>query len=271
MVEQLATEPLPGRRPPPASPPDRVAMLGCTIDRADMEQTVARVDATIAGGGFAHHASINAAKLVAMQSDSELRRIIAGCELVSADGQAVVWAARLLGDPLPARVTGIDLMQELLALAERRGYRVFILGARAHVLARAMQRIRERHPGLAIAGTRDGYFPEEEAEAVAREVAAGQPDIVFVAMPSPRKEYWVGRYGRGLGAPFVMGVGGSVDVLAGRVRRAPPVLQRLGLEWLFRLAQEPRRLLGRYARTNSKFAALLLAELVRRRGRPHGD
>jgi N-acetylglucosaminyldiphosphoundecaprenol N-acetyl-beta-D-mannosaminyltransferase len=242
----------------------RARILGCAIDRLDMEQVVARIDRVIADGRFAQHAAINAAKIVAMRDDPELQRIVAGCELVTADGQSVVWASRVLNDPVPVRVAGIDLMQELLALAEQRGYRVFILGAKHDVLAQALVRIHERHPRLAIAGTRDGYFSDEDAAAVAAEVAAHRPDIVFVAMPSPRKEYWLAEHGRRLGAGFVMGVGGSVDVLAGRVRRAPVPMQRLGLEWMFRLMQEPRRLLSRYLSTNTRFVAYLLRERIRR-------
>ena len=232
-----------------------------------MEEMVDRIDRVIAGRGFAQHAAINAAKIVAMRQDRELERIVGDCELVSADGQSVVWASRLLSDPVPTRVAGIDLMQELLALAERRGYRVFILGARDDVLTRALGRIRERHPELVVAGARDGYFSEEDAAAVAAEVAAHRPDIVFVAMPSPRKEYWLARHGRRLGAPFVMGVGGSVDVLSGHVRRAPVLMQRIGLEWLFRLVQEPRRLLARYLSTNTRFVVYVVRELVGRVGR----
>ena len=160
MVEQLADRSAPAQlRSDRFTIPDRVAVLGCGIDRADMAQTVETVDSVIADRGFARHVSINAAKLVAMHDDEELRELLSGCELVSADGQPVVWAARLLGDPLPERVAGIDLMQELLALAERRGYRVFFFGATSEVLARALVRIRERHPRLVVAGARDGYFP----------------------------------------------------------------------------------------------------------------
>jgi N-acetylglucosaminyldiphosphoundecaprenol N-acetyl-beta-D-mannosaminyltransferase len=242
----------------------RASVLGCAIDRENMAEMVARIDIVIAHGGFAQHAAINAAKIVAMREDPELERIIGRCELVSADGQSVVWASRILRDPLPARVAGIDLMQELLALAERRGYRVFILGAKRDVLATALRHIKQRHPELSVAGIRDGYFSDEDAAAVAAEVAAHRPDVVFVAMSSPRKEYWLGQYGHRLGAPFVMGVGGSVDVLAGHVRRAPVVLQRLGLEWIFRLAQEPRRLFGRYLSTNTRFVIYVLRELVHR-------
>jgi len=247
--------------------PERARVVGCCIDRLDMDQTLARCEQLIESGEYAQHLCINAAKAVAARDDAELRAIIDRCELVSADGQAVVWASRILGDPLPTRVAGIDLMQRLLERAEARGYRVFILGAKPDVLDRAARRIRARHPALALVGTRDGYFSEADDAAVAAEVAAARPDILFVAMPSPRKEYWLGRYGPDLGVPFVMGVGGSVDVIAGVTKRAPALWQKLGLEWAYRLLQEPRRLLGRYLRTNLRFIFLVARELIARRVR----
>ncbi|HEY1276809.1 MAG TPA: WecB/TagA/CpsF family glycosyltransferase [Thermoleophilaceae bacterium] len=250
----------------------RAEVLGCSIDRLDMEGTLSQVERAIDSRRFTQHMAINAAKLVSMQDDLELRRIVGGCALVNADGQSVVWASRLLGDPLPERVAGIDLMHALLGLAERRGYRVYFLGARGEVLERALARIREAHPGIQIAGARDGYFPEDEQEAVRDEIAAARPDIVFVAMSSPRKEYFLGDHGADLGAPFVMGVGGAVDVVAGVTRRAPALWQRLGLEWLYRLLQEPRRMFRRYAVTNTRFAYLVACELFAARrsdpGRP---
>jgi N-acetylglucosaminyldiphosphoundecaprenol N-acetyl-beta-D-mannosaminyltransferase len=230
-----------------------------------MAQTLARCEDLIARREFAQHVAINASKLVAMQHDPELRRIIDGCELVSADGQSVVWASRLLGDPLPERVTGIDLMQDLFELAERRGFRVFVLGAQANVLEKARQRIMAKHPRLQLVGMRDGYFTEAEEAEVAEQVREARPDILFVAISSPRKEYWLGRYGRTIDVPFVMGVGGAIDVVAGVTQRAPKPFQRLGLEWAYRLAQEPRRLLRRYAVTNARFAVLLAVALARRR------
>jgi len=247
--------------------PERARVVGCCIDRLDMDQTLARCEQLIESGEYAQHLCINAAKAVAARDDAELRAIIDRCELVSADGQAVVWASRILGDPLPTRVAGIDLMQRLLERAEARRYRVFILGAKPDVLDRAARRIRARHPALALVGTRDGYFSEADDAAVAAEVAAARPDILFVAMPSPRKEYWLGRYGPDLGVPFVMGVGGSVDVIAGVTKRAPALWQKLGLEWAYRLLQEPRRLLGRYLRTNLRFIFLVARELIARRVR----
>ena len=237
-------------------------VAGCRIDRLDMEATLTRCEELIAAGGPAQHVAINAAKLVAMQRDEELREIVSDCELVSADGQAVVWASRLLGDPLPARVAGIDLMHELLGLSERKGYRVFILGARQEVLEQAVASAYDMYPGLQLAGARDGYFDDDEAEDVADEIRAADADILFVAMPSPKKEYWLARYSAQIDVPFVMGVGGSVDVLAGQTRRAPRWLQRAGLEWFYRLVQEPRRMFGRYLFGNLRFCMLVLRYFV---------
>jgi len=241
-------------------------VVGCRIDRLDMEATLTRCEELISTGGPAQHVAINAAKLVAMQRDPELRDIVAGCELVSADGQAVVWASRLLGDPLPTRVAGIDLMHELLGLSERKGYKVFILGATKDALVDAVANAYSMYPDLQLAGARDGYFDDAEAADVAEEIRAAAPDILFVAMPSPKKEYWLATYSAVIDVPFVMGVGGSIDVLAGQTRRAPRWLQRLGLEWLYRLLQEPRRMFRRYLVGNARFCMLVLRHLVL--GRP---
>jgi N-acetylglucosaminyldiphosphoundecaprenol N-acetyl-beta-D-mannosaminyltransferase len=241
-------------------PTNRADVLGCPIDRVDIDEAVDRCRELIEEGRTARQVSINAAKLVAIREDDQLRDEVLECDLVTADGQSVVWASRLLGDALPERVAGIDLMQRLLALAEERGYRVFFLGATRRVLARALATIRSRHPGLHVVGSRDGYFRPYEEQAMREEIRAAAPDILFVAMSSPRKEHWVAAADE-LGVGFAMGVGGSLDVLAGGVRRAPRIVQRLGLEWLFRLAQEPRRLARRYVTTNTRFLLLLIREV----------
>jgi N-acetylglucosaminyldiphosphoundecaprenol N-acetyl-beta-D-mannosaminyltransferase len=250
----------------------RTEVLGCRIDRIDLAQTVAVCEDAIRARRFTQHMAINVAKLMAMRSDGQLREGVERCELVTADGQPVVWASHLLGDPLPMRVAGIDLMQALLARAAVKGYRVYILGARRDILVRAVAHIRDQHPGIVLAGYRDGYYANEEEGAVAAAIAAARPDILLVAMSSPRKEYFLMRYGPTLGVPFVMGVGGAIDVVAGVTRRAPVALQRSGLEWLFRLAQEPRRLGRRYLTTNTRFLVLVTREvghayLVRRSAR----
>jgi N-acetylglucosaminyldiphosphoundecaprenol N-acetyl-beta-D-mannosaminyltransferase len=243
----------------------RVELLGCAVDPIDMEGAVAAIDAAISERRFFRHGDLNASKIVAIQTDAEMRRSIEDAELVVADGQSVVWAARLLGTPLPTRVAGIDLMHRTFELAERRGYSVYILGARQEVLEGAVARLAEAHPRLRIAGYRNGYFDESEDPEVAAAIRASGADVLFVAISSPRKEYFLGRHGPGLGVPYVMGVGGAIDVVAGFTRRAPAWIQRIGLEWAFRLAQEPRRLFKRYLVTNVHFIALVLREALRRR------
>jgi N-acetylglucosaminyldiphosphoundecaprenol N-acetyl-beta-D-mannosaminyltransferase len=241
----------------------RADVLGCRIDRVDMQETLAMIDNLIANGGYAQHMAIHTEKLVILRENARLREIVERCELVNADGSGVVWASRLLGDPLPERVTGIDLMENLLGLAERRGYRVYILGAKEDVLDQAVTRIRERHPELQFAGWRNGYFTPAEEEEVCAAIRATRPHIVFVAISSPRKEYFLAEWGPKLGAEFVMGVGGAVDVMAGLTRRAPAAWQRLGLEWLFRVLQEPRRMFPRYALNIPRFAWMVAVARLR--------
>lgn len=243
----------------------RVEVLGCELDAVDMDEAVARIAEAIGDRRFLRHADLNGAIVVAMQDDDELRESIVGADLLVADGQSVVWAARLLGRPLPARVAGIDLMHRTIELAERRGYSIYILGARQEVLERAVERLTADHPDLKIAGYRNGYFDDSEDPAVAAAIRESGADILFVAIGSPRKEYFLGRYGRGLAVPYVMGVGGSIDVVAGVARRAPMWMQRVGLEWAFRLVQEPRRLFRRYLVTNARFIAFVAREALRRR------
>lgn len=244
----------------------RPQLLGCPIDAVDMDEAVARCEQAIVSRRYLQHMSINAAKLVALAGDAELRRAVETCDLITADGQSVVWAGRLLGVRLPERVAGIDLMERLLAAANENGHAVYILGARPEVLETAIARLRERYPRLRIAGARDGYYADSEVDRVCEEIRGAKPDILFVAMSSPRKEYFLDSRGGDLGVPFAMGVGGSVDVLAGITRRAPRPLQRLGLEWAYRLIQEPRRLAGRYLRTNGRFAWMVLRAALTRRG-----
>jgi N-acetylglucosaminyldiphosphoundecaprenol N-acetyl-beta-D-mannosaminyltransferase len=246
-------------------PSRRARILECELDPVTMNQAVDRIASAIGSRSYCRHVAINAAKLVALQHDVRLRDFVNSCELVTADGQAVVWASRLLRDPVPERVTGIDLMEALFARAEERGWRVYILGARHDVLVAAVQRIRDWHPGLSIAGWRDGYFEAGDDGAVAESIRRTGAQLLFVAISSPRKEYFLATYGRAVGAPFVMGVGGAIDVVAGRCRRAPVLWQRLGLEWLFRLGQEPLRLSRRYATTNLRFLLLVAREFVGQR------
>lgn len=208
--------------------------------------------------------SVNAAKVVQCSADRALAASVVNADIASADGQAIVWAARLLGRPLPERVAGIDLMDELLAAAQDRGLAVYFLGARQRVLDRALSAIRARYPGLRIAGARNGYFDPADDRRIAEEIGESRADMLFVAMSSPRKEVWVDRYAAIAGVRFAMGVGGALDVLAGERTRAPVWAQRLGLEWLFRMAQEPGRMWRRYLVGNARFAWLLARTMIER-------
>jgi N-acetylglucosaminyldiphosphoundecaprenol N-acetyl-beta-D-mannosaminyltransferase len=246
---------------------DRAYVLGCWIDRVDMEQAVAICEEAVLSRQQVQHVAINAFKLVALRADPGLRRVVEGCELVAADSHPILWASRLLGDPLPCHVGGIELMHELFALSERKGYSVYVLGAKPEVLDKAIARIGEMHPRLRIAGYHHGYFDNDDDRAVAEEIAAAAPDILFVAISSPRKEQFLGENRDILNVPVMMGVGGSIDIVAGVTQRAPTWMNRTGLEWLFRLIQEPRRLFRRYAVTNSLFLGILLRELMSRQFR----
>jgi N-acetylglucosaminyldiphosphoundecaprenol N-acetyl-beta-D-mannosaminyltransferase len=231
--------------------------LGCPVDALSLEETVAESRRLIAERSGAIQVSINVLKINLAHDNERFRTLLGSFEIASADGVPVVWASRLLRRPLPGRVNGTDLMFELIEMAEREGLSVYVLGARDEVLSAATARLRELHPRLRIAGTHHGYFSAEEERAVVAEVAQTRPDIVFVALPSPRKEEFLVEYSEALGAGFAMGVGGSIDVLAGIHPRAPIWMQRSGLEWFFRVVRDPRGMSWRYLRTNTRFLGFL--------------
>jgi N-acetylglucosaminyldiphosphoundecaprenol N-acetyl-beta-D-mannosaminyltransferase len=263
-VAPVAAEPL-GRRD------DTVEMFGVRIDALDMAATVDRVFEIVERGRPTQHVVLNAAKVVEMERRPELRAVVGRCGMVNADGASIVWASRVLGRPVPERVTGIDLFGELVGRAATTGHSVFLLGATDDVVGETRRRLEQRHPALRIAGARNGFWAEDRA--VVDEIRAAAPDLLFVALPSPRKEFWLDEHLDGLGVPFVMGVGGTFDVVAGRVRRAPRWAQRTGTEWAFRLAQEPGRMWRRYLVGNTVFVALTVRERWRDRARwtDHGS
>jgi N-acetylglucosaminyldiphosphoundecaprenol N-acetyl-beta-D-mannosaminyltransferase len=207
---------------------------------------------------------VNVDKLVKASRSPELRRIINECALINADGMPVVWAARLLGRPLKERVAGIDLFESLMARAAVRQWRVFLLGAREEVVAGVRAIYEAKYPGLTIAGHRNGYWSAAEEEGVVSQIAASRADLLFVAISSPKKEQFLGKYQARMRVPFAMGVGGTFDVAAGLVKRAPRWMQRAGLEWFYRFLQEPRRMFRRYFIDDMAFLWLFLKEAARR-------
>lgn len=239
-------------------PTERVHLFGVEIDALNAQQTLDRAFALADGRTPAQHVVLNASKVVQMESDPRLREIINECDLVNADGASVVWASRLLGKRLPERVAGIDLFAAIVERAAATGHRLYFLGATDEVLDEMVRRLRRKHRGLVVCGSHNGYW-DDDGEIVAA-VRAARPDFLFLAIPSPRKEYWLHEHLDDLQVPFVMGVGGSFDVLAGKVRRAPVWVQRIGCEWLYRLCQEPRRMWKRYLVGNTKFVRLTARE-----------
>lgn len=243
--------------------PKRVEVLDTPVDPWTMKQTVEATDALIKEGRFAHLIGVNADKLLQMRDDPEMDACVRRCEIVNADGASMVMAAKKLGVDLPERVAGIDLMWELCGLAEREGHSVYLLGAKAEVVAKTAEVLSERYPNMVLAGYRDGYFGEDEFDAVIAEVEKAEPDIVFVGITSPKKERLIERF-RELGAKGAfVGVGGSFDVVSGNIPRAPMWMQRANLEWLFRMMQEPKRLVKRYVVGNARFYMLLRKESKR--------
>lgn len=237
-------------------------LLGVPIADATLDDVLGLIDEAIASRTSLQIGVVNAAKLVNMRRDPTLRQDVLSSDIVLADGMSVVWASRLLRCPLPERVAGIDLMLGMLERGKERKYRVYCLGATTDVLNRVVECIGRDYPGVIVAGSQHGYFSAEEEEAVATSIRDASPDILLVAMSSPRKEQFLGRWGRRLDVPVCHGVGGSFDVVAGLVQRAPQVWQRLGLEWLYRTKQEPRRLWKRYLVTNTMFLWMVVTALA---------
>lgn len=242
----------------------RASFLGCPIDILTMNETVELARQAMRNRRRLQHVALNVAKFVNMRFDPVLAADVASSDVVGIDGMGIVWGARALGLPVTTRVTGVDLLKELLADCAREGFRPYFLGATNAVLQQAAQEVRERYPSLVFAGLRDGYFTREQEGEVVRDIQSSGADCLFIGMPTPRKERFLAAHRDELGVPFIMGVGGSFDILSGITRRAPTRMQRFGLEWLYRIYQEPRRMWWRYVRTNTLFAGILARAIVQR-------
>lgn len=242
------------------------SLLGVVFDAVTLDQAVKRcVDLCRHPHNCHIVMTVNASHLCLMQRDQELAQACSAADLIVADGMPVVWAIRASGQSMPERVPGIDLMDVLLRVAASNGLSVYFLGARQNVVETLVLRYKARFPGLQIAGFRNGYFGPDEHEVIVDEIRASGAHILFVGLPSPFKEVWSERYRGQLQVPVVLGVGGSFDVLAGFIMRAPRLFQSLGLEWFWRLMMEPRKLWRRYLSTNSEFIWRAIREVVARR------
>lgn len=232
--------------------PKPAYFFGLKVNSLTQKETIDLIIDSVYQKQILSHCVINVAKLVNAQKNDSLRKSVNTCDIVNADGMGVVWGARLMGLNIPERVTGMDLMLALFDRLEGSDLSVYFLGATDEVLKQAIARIREQYPKLKISGAHHGYFKGDDISVV-RDIQSKQPDFVFVAMTSPFKEHFIATYQKTLGVPFMMGVGGSLDIISGKVSRAPLWMQNSGLEWLYRLCREPRRMWRRYLVTNVKF------------------
>ena len=237
----------------------KIKILNAVIHNLTMQETLSVVDLTISNQEELHHVVVNAGKIVSMQKDLQLRESVNESDLINADGQAVVWASKILGKPLKERVAGIDLMIRLVELAHKKNYKIFFFGAKEEVVKSVVDKYTRQYSSNIIAGYRNGYFKKEEEQDIAKEIANSGANILFVAISSPTKENFLYENKELLKkVNFVMGVGGSFDVVSGNVKRAPLWMQNLGLEWFYRFYQEPRRMWKRYLIGNIKFIVLVL-------------
>jgi N-acetylglucosaminyldiphosphoundecaprenol N-acetyl-beta-D-mannosaminyltransferase len=220
---------------------ERVRILGCRVDATDGADAVRRIVSLAQGEGASLVVTLGTEMIVAAQRDPAFRAALGSAALSLCDTVGVLYAARMYGVRIPERVTGVDLIDPLCEELARAGLSLYLLGAKGDTAARAAAALAARHPGLRIAGARDGYFPASDDEAVARSIAQSGARVVLVGLGSPRQEFWIREQLARSGARVGIGVGGSLDVLAGNVERAPELWRRLNLEWLYRLVKEPRR------------------------------
>lgn len=236
---------------------NRIQLLGTPVDNLTMQETLDLINEVIARKQHIHHTVVNAGKIVAMHENPELRESVISADVINADGQAVVWASKLFGQPLKERVAGIDLMERLVELAYQKGYKLFFFGAKEEVIKKLVDKYAQQYSPDIIAGYRNGYFNKQDERGIAQQIAESKANILFVAITSPIKENFLYQNKDILkDVNFIMGVGGSFDVIAGYVNRAPLWMQKAGLEWLYRVYQEPKRMFKRYLVGNTKFLQL---------------
>ena len=245
-------------------PGSRVSLLGCRIDNVSVAEAVSRIHSFILSGNRHRYFALNIHKVAAFRRMPDLLRIANESDLVTADGEPIIWLARLLGKPLKGRVTGVDIMEDLIALAAAHSYKIYFLGAQPAVLAAAIANYKAQYPDLRIAGYRDGYWELEQESLVVSAIREAQPDILFMGISSPKKELFMDKHLDELNVPFMMGVGGAFDIAGGVTKRAPIWMQRHGLEWFWRVLQEPGRMWKRYLMDGIQFLFTAVKEMLRK-------
>jgi len=238
---------------------NKVDFVGIPLDNLSMSETVDRINNSITCKKQIHHCVINAGKVVKMQNDKKLYESVISSDIINADGMSIVWAAKLFGFKIKERVAGIDLMENLVELAHKKKYICFFLGAKEKVVKKTVDHYSKKYSDLEIGGYRNGYFVKHEEKIIIDQIIKSKANLLFVAMSSPKKEIFLNKYKAELkSVNLIMGVGGSFDVISGHVKRAPLFVQKIGLEWFYRLVQEPERMWRRYLIGNVKFIIIIL-------------
>lgn len=235
-----------------------IKFFGSKMDTLTMKETVKTINDRIDQGTFTQHVVVNVAKIVNMQKDPILRDSVNSSDIINIDGMGLLWGAKLFSDKVTERVSGIDLFHELIKSSEDSGKGIFLLGATQGVLNKTSYELKKQYPRLKVNGSNHGYFSGEQEEDIVQKINESGAKLLFVAMSSPKKENFINRWKKELNVNFVMGVGGTFDVVSGMTKRAPQWMQTYGLEWFYRVIQEPGRLWQRYLFTNSKFTLMIL-------------
>lgn len=216
-------------------------VLGVRVDAVTAREALDAIEGYIRQGEPHQIVTANAEIIYQASKDKKMQRVINEASLVTADGSGVVWASRQLGTPLKERVTGIDLVNSICEQSAKKGWRIYILGSAPGVADQAAENIMKKYPGCNIVGTHHGYFKEKEEREIIAEIKSKKPDVLFVALGAPKQEYWIVEHQEEIKVPVAMGIGGSMDVLSGNVKRAPKWMQKMSLEWLYRLLIQPSR------------------------------
>jgi len=242
---------------------NRIWLLGCPIDNISLKEAIATIEDSINSRRPHQYIAINANKIVKLQKDARIREILLKSDLNIIDGQPLIWVSKLLGRPVKERFGGLDIMAAIIPIAAEKGYRVYFLGSKNNVVVSVVDKYKKLYPGLKITGWRHGYWTKQQEKEIVEKIKESNSDLLFLAISSPKKEIFLNNNLYQMNIPFVIGVGGAFDILAGNLKRAPKFVQDIGLEWLFRVIQEPRRLWKRYLFINTIFIYLVLRELLK--------
>lgn len=218
-----------------------VPIYGIPFSKLNLDETVRLLTTAIEARTPTHVITANPIMIMAAVDDPNYARMMLKADLIVPDGAGVVWAAKHAGNPVAERVTGIELLNKLMEQGEKRHWKVYLLGTTQEIIEAAAEKLQLQYPQVRIVGCRNGFFTAEQDDEVIAEIRQAAPDLLFVARGADTQEPWIVKHKKGLNVPLIMGVGGSFDVISGRLKRAPSVFQKLRLEWLYRLMQEPKR------------------------------